>query len=231
MVASLYARNYFMNLEEWYKQQKFIFSNWNGDDLVKEDDGTTRGRNLFYVPKNHQDHMINYLMSEALIRSAKKPGEPFIYLGWNRGIVRRLAGTRNHTMHRRLPDGSRQTRTFRYIACTISVFMVTNRGHIAENLEEIYDAVIQPKSEHPVDMASVYILDYPDFKINTIHAHEAVSSSSRVDGVNMHGIGYQVDLIGPALEFDTKEQMMAASSLSVSLYNEEKLFDVITVEN
>lgn len=247
MVLSIYVQNYFENLKRWYGEQGFIFDNWNDRDLTRRDDGLIPGRDLFYVPKNQADHLVDHLVRHALTLNTKEPGEPWIYLGWNATTTNALEGTRSHRMRRTvppgggetrvippgIPEGSSQIKWFRECTWELSVFMLTNGGNVAEDLEELYEARIQMKSEIPVDMGSVFIMDYPNFMINTQHKTMQTTNPLLTVG-NLWGLKFDVTLTGPALEFSEK-QMAAAKSLSVTLYNmgktpKEKL-ETLTKEN
>jgi hypothetical protein len=234
VVKSLFINSYFENMKKWYSDQDFIFDNWNDTDLERRDDGMIPGKSLFYVPKNQTDHLVDFFVRYALTRSAKNPGEPWIYLGWNTTPINALDGTRSHIMHRRvpldentivrapegIPKGSRQTKWFRESTFDLSVFMVTNQGNIAEDLEEVYEARIQMKSEYPVDMGSVFILDYPNFQVNTQHRTLQTMTPMWNRG-NLWGLKYDVTITGPALEFD-ETQMAACKSVSVNLFEMTK---------
>lgn len=247
MIRSIYVLNYFESLKRWYSEQGFIFDNWNDRDTVCRDDGMIPGKDLFYVPKNQAEHLVDHLVRHALTLNRKEPGEPWIYLGWNAGPANALEGTRSHHMKRRvtteatetmaalpsIPEGSSQIKWFRECTWELSVFMVTNHGNMAEDLEELYESRIQMKSEIPVDMGSVFIMNYPNFFINTQHKTLQTSNPLLTKG-NLWGLKYDVTLTGPAIEFH-EEQRAAAKSLSVTLYDmgrvpEQKL-DTFTVEN
>jgi hypothetical protein len=231
MVRSLYVLNYFENMKQWYEEQGLIFDNWNNRDLIRRDDGMIPGKDLFYVPKSHAEHLAEHLARYALTRSIKEPGEPWIYLGWNVGATNALDGTRSHHIQRKvpvgesettvtpkgIPEGSSQIKWFRECTWELSVFMMTNHGNVAEDLEELYESRIQMKSEIPVDMGSVFIMDYPNFMINTQHKTLQTSNPILTKG-NLWGLKYDVTLTGPAIEFSEK-QIAAAKSLSITLYD------------
>lgn len=226
--------SYFENMKKWYADQEIIFDNWNDTDLERRDDGMIPGRDLFYVPKSQSEHLVDFFVRYALTRSTKGPGEPWLYLGWNTSPINALEGTRSHIVHRRVPigenpglrlpegvpEGSRQTKWFRESTFDLSVFMVTNQGNLAEDLEEVYEARMQMKSEYPVDMGSVFILDYPNFHVNTQHKTLQTSNPMLTKG-NLWGLKYDVTITGPALEFD-EDQMAACKSVSVKLYEMPK---------
>lgn len=207
MVSSLYIKNYLDKVRQWYKKQGFIFDNYNNEV-----------ENSYYVPKNQGEHMVDFFVREALSKSTKAQGEPFIFLGWNRSVINSLSGTRNHPMHRTIPTGdARITKTFREVQFDLGIFMVTNQGNVAEDLEEIFNAVIQPRSEYKVDMGSVFIMDYPEFEVNTQHSG-AITSNPMLTTGNLWTVHYLVKITGPAIEFDERG-MKAARAISVALYN------------
>jgi len=231
MVRSIYVLAYFNNLRKWYAEQGFTFDNWNDTDLILGSDGIVPGRSLRYVPKNQAEHLVDDLVRYALTRTTKAPGEPWLFLGWNASPASALEGTRSHHIERRvpfgddaplvtpkgIPEGNTQIKWFRECQWDMSVFMVTNSGNLAEDLEEVYEARIQMKSDIPVDAGSVFILDYPNFRINTQHK-TLQTSNPMTDTNNLWALKYDVRLIGPALEFDER-QMAAAKKLSITLYD------------
>jgi len=252
MVRSLYITAYFENLKKWYAEQGFEFSNWNDkpENLIRRDDGKMPGRDLYYVPRNEATHMGDFLARYALTRQSIRPGEPFIYIGFNNGPTAALDETRSHDMERRVPIGdvqgmrlpknvpvgSKQVKWYRMCTYKLSVFMMTNSGNIAESLEELYEVRIQMKSAIPVDMGSVFIMDWPDFKINTQHEVMQTSNPLLSNDSNLWGMKYDVTLVGPAIEFDER-QKDPANAISVALYEmgsygaESKKIDTITKEN
>lgn len=219
MVASIYIKTYFDHLADWYKQQKFEFDNYN--DAKKE---------LYYVPKNQSEHMVDFFVRYALSKSVKAQGEPFIFLGWNRTVVKPLQGTRNHHV-RRTVNETGITKWFRDIQFDIATFIVTNKGNTAEDLEEIYETVIQPKSEYVVDMGPIFHWDYPEFAVNSQHS-EAATSNPMIDTANLWALHFNTTITGPSIEFDEK-QMGIAKSISASIYDltHEILIDKIEKKN
>jgi len=249
MVKSLYVTAYLNDLKKRYAEQGVEFSNYNDKDLKRRDDGKAPGNDVFYVPKNDARHMVDPFVRYALSRQTVMPGEPFVYLGWNCEPARALDGTRSHHMERRVPvgdeplvrkpknvpDGSKQIKWYRMCTWKLAVFMLTNDGTKAEDLEELYEARMQMESEIPVDAGSEFILDWPDFKINTQHEVLQTSNPLLSDDSNLWGLKFDVTLTGPAIEFSEK-QLAPARAVSVRLYETgrygaaNKEHAVITVE-
>jgi hypothetical protein len=232
MVRSLYIMSYFEEMKKWYAAQGFEFSNWNDkpEQQAREDYGKRPGRDLFYVPRGAAEHMVDNLARYALTRQSIIPGEPFIYLGFNHSAIKALDGTRSHNMERKVPAGAgsgmrlpenvpagcTQIKWYRMCTFSLSVFMLTNKGGIAEDLEELYEVRMQMKSEIPVDTGSVFILNWPSFMINTQHEVMQVSNPLLTKG-NLWALKYDVTLTGPAIEFDDR-QIGPARAVSVALY-------------
>lgn len=215
MVTSLYTKGYFDSLRIWYEEQGYEFDNYN-----------EHIQTLYYTPRGQSIHMIDYLVRKALTESTKKQGEDFIYLGWNRGVVRALDGTRNHPLKVALHEkGWGLQRTMRKLQYQLSSFIITNSGNIAEDFEELHEALIQPKCESEADMSSLLISDFPDFRFNIIHSN-MIRSEPLLEHGNLWGLHWNATIIGPGYAM-REDRLEFVKSLSVALYQENNLIDVL----
>jgi hypothetical protein len=186
MIASLYIKNYLDQLERRYKTHGLAFNNYN-----------ETCRDLFFVPKTAEEHLVDYLAAYALNNQEKAQGEPFIYLGWNRGLLT-------------TPDETEDIN----IKFDLEIFIVTNRGDVAENLEEAYLVTIQPVSKYPVYMAG-----YSEFQVNSEHSG-MLSSLPILNYGLLWALKSTVGITGPAIALDERGKA-EIKAISESLYKTE----------
>jgi len=201
MVSSLYISSYYEWLNSKFATEGILFDN-----------------TLFYVPDDSPASMMDYLVRKEIIKKNKSPGTAVSYVGFNRGVINKVPSLRPNLSVRFDTSADKgKARKFVMSQFELSTHIVTNIPEIAEDIEEVYNVIVFPVFEIPINMSIIFEQDHPDFKINVKHGN--IRACSHIDHVgNMWGLSFSQTIIAPIYSL-TQEEKVKVTKISVVIYN------------
>lgn len=169
------------------------------------------------VPGGSASDFMDYLAKKEIINRNRKPNDPVLVIGWDKGTTNRRSEAHPFKITRisKNNEFSASSRHAIQGMFTLSVFCICNKGNLVEDLEEIYSTKIRPRTTFNIDAHTVFELDTGEFGANMLHSE--ISSVVLNPHGNIWGVSWSVNLFGEIVNL-IPDDAVKCKKLSVELY-------------